>query len=163
MANVFKRTAYLQEELFFFKKELGGTPCFFLDTGTGHLSDSQLKWLKLELNHLDSPLSFSCTILPFMVVLLIWIKRIILVNKTALQEILLASGLPTTVFCGYFHCDKTIHYKNIVTHITPSCYAQFDWRHETFKMDHYRIALREIEISDGVIMSSITYFDGNKL
>jgi len=80
MANVFKRTAYLQEELFFFKKELGGTPCFFLDTDTGHLSDSQLEWLKLELNHLDSPLSFSCTILPFMVVLLIWIKRIILVN-----------------------------------------------------------------------------------
>lgn len=162
IASVFQKEDHLKEGVLFFRKELGGTACFFLDTATGHISKSQIDWLKMELNNIKTPFIIFMHYPPVYANVPYLEKKNHLINKNELQEILLHSGVPTTIFCGHFHVDKTIHFKNIVTHITPSCYIQFDWRSENFKIDHHKIALREIEISETSVFSTLTYLKGNK-
>lgn len=162
LAKVFQKENLLQEETLFFKKKLGGATCFFLDTASAIVSPEQMDWLKLELRNETAPLIIFMHHPPVHSNVTHLDKKYPLKNRKEFQEILVNSGLPITVFCGHYHVEKTIHFKNIVTHITPSCYVQVDWRAEIFKIDHNRIALREIEITDTAILSSVSYFEGNR-
>lgn len=162
IAEVFDRTKDLKNGLLYYKKELASRPCFFLDTEKGYLVPSQLEWLRKSVSKIAGPIIIFMHYPPVYGGVPYLDRENHLANKTAFQEIIFASQLPTTVFCGHFHVDKTIFTKNLLTHITPSCYVQFDWRSPTFQIDHHRIALREIIIEGTSIRSSLTYFEGNR-
>jgi len=163
MAQVFQRTTDLKDGLLYYKKELGGVPCFFLDTEKGYLSGTQLDWLQQEIADIKTPILLFMHYPPVYANFHYLEQRNHLTNKADFQEIIFKSGLPTTIFCGHYHGEKTIQTKNIITHITPSCYIQFNWRTPAFQIDHNQIALREIEIKEDVILSAVLYFKGNKL
>ena len=84
-------------------------------------------------------------------------------NMHDIQQLFFGFPHHLSIFCGHYHVEKTLNIRNLTVHITPSTYFQIDWRHEGFKVDHLRIALREINLRrDGVVESTVLYFDGNK-
>ena len=160
MATVFGRSHLLKEEELYFVKEFNGRPVLFLDTTKGVVSEQQQRWLRGRLQDFNEdalvfmhhpPLEAG---VPFMD------SRHALRNRSEVQAIFLAHPFNVNIFTGHYHVEKVIRKKNIVVHITPSCYFQIGQESEEFQVDHYRIGLREITWDNGVMMNSVHYFNG---
>ena len=164
LANAFQIGHLLKGNELYYARELNGQPVFFLETSYGFVSENQLAWLHEELSVLEKdavifmhhpPLSGG---VPFMD------NNHALRNMDEVQAILFNFPHHLTIFCGHYHVDKTICKKNLTVHITPSTYFQIDGKAEGFKVDHYRIVCRDINLrSDGAVDSMVIYRDGNKI
>ena len=85
-------------------------------------------------------------------------------NRGEVQSIFLSHPYNVNIFTGHYHVEKAIRKKNILVHITPSCFFQIDMNSEAFRIDHYRIAFRLIEMEgSGLLRQSLHYFDGSSL
>ena len=146
----------INKELYFHKK-LGNKEVLFLDTSIGSVSDEQLKWLKDKLNHLQQDVIIFMHHPPVNAGVPFMDANHSLKNKKAVQNVLFSHPYHVTIFSGHYHVEKTIRKKNVVVHITPSCFFQIDQHSEAFKVDHHRIGLREIFYEDGIIMSTVRY------
>jgi len=148
----------------YFKRVLGGHTVLFLETSTGVVSDLQLKWLDLELSRLKKDTVIFMHHPPVTGGVPYMDANYALRNMDDIQRVFFAFPHHLSVFCGHYHVEKTLTVRNLSVHITPSTYFQIDWRQEGFKVDHLRIALREINLrKDGVTESSVLYFEGNKI
>ena len=81
-------------------------------------------------------------------------------NREEVQAIFLDHPYNVNIFTGHYHVEKVIRKKNIVVHITPSCFFQIGQDSEEFQVDHFRIGLREINWDNGVMMNAVFYFNG---
>ena len=160
MAAAFGRSDLLKNEELYFIKEFNGRPVIFLDTTRGAVSEQQQQWLRRQLQGFNEealvfmhhpPLEAG---VPFMD------SRHALRNRGEVQGIFLDHPFNVNIFTGHYHVEKVIRKKNIVVHITPSCYFQIGQDSEDFQVDHYRIGLREINWDNGVMMNSVYYFNG---
>jgi Icc protein len=85
-------------------------------------------------------------------------------NMDVVQGILFNHLRPLPIFCGHYHVEKTLCARNLTIHLTPSTFFQIDWSSRNFKIDHFRTALREIILRpDGIVESTVIYYEGNKL
>jgi Icc protein len=157
MAEAFERKNLLKGKELYFTKTFEGRTVIFLDTTTGIVSLRQQEWLKEQLSQLDGealvfmhhpPLTSG---VPFMD------EKHALQNKEELQEIFFSHPYNINIFTGHYHVEKVIRKKNIVVHITPSCFFQIGQESKEFRVDHYRIGLREINWNNGVLMNAVHY------
>ena len=157
MANTFGRANLLKGKELYFKRYFEGRPVLFLDTTPGVVSKEQLNWLKKELAEQKGeamifmhhpPLEGG---VPFMD------QRHALQNKAEVQEVIFEHPHNVNIFTGHYHVEKLIRKKNMVVHITPSCFFQIGQESTDFQVDHYRIAFREINWSNGVMMNAVHY------
>lgn len=164
LADCFKIHHLLVGDELYYKRLFGEYTLLFLETSRGSVSDGQLTWLDRQLSSMtESPIIFMhhppmLSGVPHMD------QNYALKNMDAVQSVLCDFPRPLTVFCGHYHVEKTVCYKNLIVHITPSTYFQLNWRTEGFQVDHYRPAYREINLrSDGIMESSVIYLDGNRV
>lgn len=163
LAKNFNIEHLLTDGELYYKLPLGDHTLLFLETSIGTVSEGQLAWLAQELASMDRdavifmhhpPVPGG---VPYMDV------NYPLHNMAAVQEVFFKFPHQVSVFCGHYHVEKTMRVKNLTVHITPSTYFQIDWRGEAFQVDHYRPALREINLRpDGIVESRVVYYEGNK-
>lgn len=158
MAEVFNKQKDLHNGELYFSRKMGNYIIPFLDTTPGKMSQDQLNWLQNCLQTIDKE-SIIFMHHPPMLANMPWMDaRYPFQMRDAIQEILLAHPYPIHVFCGHYHIEKTVQQRNLTMNITPSCYFQIDPHSLEFKIDHYKIALREIEIDDDIIRHSVHYY-----
>ena len=160
MARCFHRQHMLNEGEFYYAKRLGKVNCIFLDSAKGEHSKGQLKWLERQLKQAGSEViifmhhpPLHCGV-PFMD------RQYALKDMEAIQKICLEHPYAIDVFCGHYHVEKTVRFKNMTVHITPSSFFQLDQQFEDFKVDHHRIALREIEVDKETLLTNVRYYNG---
>lgn len=157
LAEAFGIMELLKNRELYFSRIIHGRPFLFLDTTTGVVSERQLKWLQEKLDDLDQPLVIFMHHPPLFADVPFMDGQHALKNKKDVQDILFSFKKEITVFTGHYHVEKTVRKKNVVVHITPSCFFQIDQHSEEFKVDHHRIGLREIKLVDGLIMNTVKY------
>jgi Icc protein len=164
LARSFQTEHLLRKGELYFHRHIEGHELFFLETSRGFVSPQQLEWLTQELSELNRdaivfmhhpPLTGG---VPYMDL------HYPLKNRWDIQALFFAFPHAVSVFCGHYHAEKTLRCRNLGVHITPSTYFQIDWRQEEFRVDHLRIAFREIRLrQDGVVESTVVYRDGNSI
>lgn len=157
LAQAFGLEGLLNNKELYFHKRLGNKEVLFMDTSIGVVSEVQLTWLKDKLDNLNQDVVIFMHHPPLFAGVPFMDINHSLRNKEAVQEILFDYKHCITIFTGHYHVEKTICKKNVVVHITPSCFFQIDQYSESFKVDHHRIGLREIFYEDGTIMSTVRY------
>jgi Icc protein len=163
LAEVFEMEHLLVSGELYFKRWLGEQTVLFLESSQGFISPKQLIWLEHELSKLEGSVVVFMHYPPIFGGVAHMDDNYPLKNIQMLQDVFFAFPHHISLFCGHYHVEKVICYRNLTVHITPSTYFQINWRSAAFKVDHYRIALREITLrNDGSVESSVVYFDGNK-
>ncbi len=163
MAKVFEIEHLLVSEELYYKRTADLHTLLFLETSTGYVSADQLNWLDHELSHLERDAVVFMHHPPLIAGVPHMDINFPLKNMELVQEVFFRFPHHVSVFCGHYHAEKTLCKNNLTVHVTPSTYFQMDWRQEDFKVDHLRIALREIRLrDDGVVESTVVYFDGNR-
>lgn len=157
MAEVFERQNQLQGTELYFEKRIGKKVVFFLDTTVGVVSPTQLKWLKERLEANQQELMIFMHHPPITALVPYMDTNHALKNKKEICDILYQHPYNINIFTGHYHVEKTIRSKNIVVHITPSCFFQIDQHSEAFKVDHHRIGFREIIVQNGYLMNTVRY------
>ena len=163
MAEVFGLEHLLTDDEIFFAKKIGKSTCLFLDTAKGFHSENQLKWLRRQLHNHKRELIIFMHHPPFKIGMPFMDKKHGHKDMKTITSLLSKYSNNITVFCGHYHIEKTIRYKNILLQITPSCFYQLDQSSPEFKVDHHRIAMRIIQPKTRRISTSVRYFEGNKL
>jgi 3',5'-cyclic-AMP phosphodiesterase len=159
LAEVFGLEAWLKDGELYFARRFNGRLILFMDTTTGLVSARQLAWLREQLQpaqeevlvFMHHPPVYSGV--PFMD------ENHALRNQEAVQEIFFAHPYNINVFTGHYHVEKVIRKRNMVVHITPSCFFQIGQRSKEFEVDHHRIALREIDWENGLMMNAVHYLE----
>ncbi len=157
LAEAFDLENDLKDNQLFYKKSLGNQTCLFLDTSTYYLPDRQLDWLEKELSTLNGDLVIFIHHPPLNANVPFMDNKHALKNMEAVQNLLFKYPHTIQLFCGHYHVDKVICQKNLNVYITPATYFQIDWRVPEFKVDHYKIGFREIEIQNGSLITAVRY------
>lgn len=162
MAEVFNLNHLLSENEIYFAKRIKKETILFLDTGKGSLSRKQSNWLKRQLKNADGDVLIFMHHPPVKAGVPFMDNRHPMQYIEKVQKIFFEHSANVHVFCGHYHVEKTIQLKNLSVHITPSCFFQIDQQSPEFKVDHHRIAYREIVLENQTLASTVRYFDGSK-
>lgn len=151
------------EEEYYFADEMAGQHILYLDSAKGMLSDQQLSWIEVEVQRAKKhslmvfihhpPLHAG---VPHMD------NKYGLHNYPDLLRILSLHPSTVQVFCGHYHVDRSVAWKNVMVHITPSSFMQIFPYVEEFAIDHYQIGYRVIDFSEDAIRHSVRYLPGSR-
>ena len=158
LADVFQKTHDVHEGELYYALPLNGRPVLFLDTARGKMSDTQWTWLH---DHLTALRDDSVLIVmhhpplpadvPFMDA------------NYAFQQpdefLSLLQELPChiTVVCGHYHVEKVVQRGNLLVLLSPSTFYQMSQNTTEFAINHYRVGIREINITMYGINSCVYY------
>ena len=159
MATVFGERAPLTNGELYYQVGLSGQRCFMLDSGPGVVSQAQLNWLKDEIKDETGPLNVFMHHPPAYVGIPFMDKNHALKNIDEVQAILTEYPNRVFIFSGHYHGEKVVHENNLSMHVTPSLFFQIDQEAPEFKVDHYRIAYRTIDLDDQSMRTALVYLD----
>lgn len=163
LAKVFDIEHLLTGEDLFYKFQFSGRTFLMMETSRGSVSAVQQAWLAEELAQMDAPAIVFMHHPPLKGGVPYMDVNYPLRNMDEVQAVLHGHPHPIYVFCGHYHVEKMLCAKNLTVHITPTTYFQMKWQQPEFQLDHLRIGLREINIrEDGVLESTVVYYDGHK-
>jgi Icc protein len=157
LSQAFQRQADLKEGGLYFSRNWMGRTILFMDTSKYKVEAPQLAWAYDQLQQLKGDLVLFIHHPPLLVGMPFMDNNYALKDRNPLLDILSAYPGNIDVFCGHYHIDRTIRWKNLLVHVTPSCFFQIDSYAEDFKVDHYRIAFREITFLPELTISALHY------
>jgi 3',5'-cyclic-AMP phosphodiesterase len=163
LAQAFGRLDEYSPDGLYFKRQWQDQVVLFMDSSPHQVFEPQLNWLKSQLDQLNSDLILFIHHPPMLVGTPFMDLNHSLRNRDPLLAILNAYPHPVSIFCGHYHVERTVRWKNLSIHLTPSCFFQINSYTEEFQVDHYQIALREINLHDGHLSSRVSYFSGHLL
>lgn len=160
LAEVFRNTHYLRGKELYYALPLEGRPVLFLDSSKGELSPAQWTWLQeylvalrdnnvlIIMHHppLPADVQFMDRKYPF---------------QQSDQFLDLVRDLPchVTVVCGHYHVEKVVQRGNLIVLLSPSTFYQMRQDTPQFAIDHYRIGIREINLTTHGTNSTVHYLD----
>lgn len=157
LARAFGREGLLKGKELYFSREYADRTVLFLDTTTYEMPAKQLEWLSYALKAIEGPALVFMHHPPLPGGVPFMDSKHSLRNMEAVQAVFFEHPYPVQVFTGHYHVEKTVTKHNLTVHITPSCFFQIGQRSESFEVDHYRIALRTIDWSNGILMNAVHY------
>lgn len=157
MAKVFRREHLLKNGELYFCRKMDQEMVLFLDTTTGAMSEGHLDWLRRQLHNLEGDMIIFMHHPPLLAGVPHMDRKYPLQNAGEVLRIFNEYPFRLNIFTGHYHVEKTIHWRNLSVHITPSCFFQIDMHRPDFQVDHFRIGLREIELLEGQIRHSVIY------
>lgn len=164
MAAAFDKMQHFKDNELYFSWQSGTEEIIFLDTSPGVVSSKQLAWLKNKLSTKKGDFILFMHHPPILCGVPHMDSKYALRNRDDLQEILFEYRGKIHIYCGHYHVERTLYLHNLIVNITPSCFFQIDMNSEAFRIDHYRIAFRLIEMEgSGLLRQSLHYFDGSSL
>lgn len=162
MAAIFQLKHLLNEGEFYYAKKIAKETVLFLDSSKGSLSAKQSNWLKRQLKNADEEVLVFMHHPPVKAGVAFMDNRHPMQYIEKVQKLFFEHAANVHIFCGHYHVEKTVRVKNITVHITPSCFFQIDHHSPEFKVDHHRIAYREIVFNNQILTSTVRYFNGSK-
>ncbi|WP_353484316.1 metallophosphoesterase [Haliscomenobacter sp.] len=157
VAKAFGRDSDLKSDGLYYTRTWEGKPIVFMDTSKYIVAEEQLAWVEAQLKQLKGDIVLFIHHPPLLVGMPFMDNNYALKDRNPLLDILSAYPGNIDVFCGHYHIDRTIRWKNLLVHVTPSCFFQIDSYAEDFKVDHYRIAFREISFLPELTISAVHY------
>lgn len=157
LTQAFDRQTDFKPDGLYFKRDWDDRPVLFMDTSTYQVGPAQLDWLKQQLGNLSGDLILFIHHPPLLVGTPFMDNNHPLKERESLLNILCNYPGQIDIFCGHYHVDRTVRWKNLLVHLTPSCFFQIDSHSENFKVDHYRIAFREITFQPELTISAVHY------
>lgn len=157
MTQAFGREVDFKADGLYFRRDWGGRPFLFMDTAIQKVQTPQLEWLQEQLQSIKGDVALFIHHPPLLVGTPFMDNTHPLEDRDPLQDILCAYPGNIDIFCGHYHVDRTVRWKNLLVHLTPSCFFQIDSHAEDFKVDHYRIAFREITFQPELTISAVHY------
>ncbi len=157
LAKVFEKTADLKQSELYFERVINSVVFLFLDTTTGLVSLPQQEWLRARLGAIGREVVVFmhhpplCSGVPYMD------ENYPLQNADGIQSVLLDHSHPVTVFCGHYHVEKTVQYRNLTAHITPATFYQIDQFSVSHQVDYHRPGFRVIDLEDGICRHTVRY------
>ncbi len=158
MADEFNLTHHLHGTELYYALPLDGRPVLFLDTAKGKLSSAQWTWLReymvalrdnnllVFMHHppLPADVTFMDTHYPF---------------RQSDEFLALVRDLPChiTVVCGHYHVEKVVQRGNLLTLLSPSTFYQMKHDPDQMVVDHYRVGVREINLTSHGTSSTVHY------
>ncbi len=158
MAEVFDLTHHLQGTELYYALPLEGRPTLFLDTAKGRLSPAQWTWLReyltvlrdnnllVFMHHppLPADVQFMDTHYPF---------------EQPDEFLALMRDMPchVIVVCGHYHVEKIVQRGNLLTLLSPSTFYQMQQDTPAFAYDHFRVGIREINLTTHGTNSTVHY------
>lgn len=125
----------------------------YLDSSEGRIDEKQLLWLEKELISATPIIIFVHHPIIGLNLKVDEIGK--LKNRTSIISLLENSLNKITVFCGHYHMESTIHYKNITQHITPAVSYQVEKTLNTIEINTTVFGYRIIKIEKYNISSKI--------
>lgn len=159
MADCFSFNDRCQENQLFFCGNESEPPTLFLDSSPGFLSELQLNYLRNYLSEHQNEICLFMHHPPLQAGVPYMDNQHAFQNSEETLALLTAHPYPIHIFTGHYHVDKSIHYKNLNIHITPSTFFQIDWKEEDFKVDHHKCAYRHIIWDGESINHSLIWVD----
>ncbi len=157
IAEVFALQNELKAGSLYYQRQIGWINAIFLDTTTGTISSTQLSWLKNILSQSRESAFLFMHHPPFPSGVPFMDNNHLLRNRDEVAQVLLSHSAPVYVFSGHYHVDKVIATKNVISYITPSCFMQIDQQSATFKVDHYQVGYRVIDVEGPFVQSRVQY------
>lgn len=157
LAKTFAYNGRLKEGELYYLNVIAGEPVLFLDTTTRVVSKKQIAWLQKQLATYQQELIIFMHHPPVKGGVPFMDNKHYLKNMDEVQAVLTAHPYNLTIFTGHYHVEKTIRYKNLEVNITPSCFYQIDQQSKEFKVDHYRVGFRKIELEDKMLRHTVCY------
>lgn len=157
LIQAFCRKADQKTDGLYFTRSWMNKPVLFMDTAKYKVEEPQLNWLQAQLQTLQGDIALFIHHPPILVGTPFMDNNHPLTDRDPLLDILCAYPGNIDIFCGHYHVDRTVRWKNLLVHITPSCFFQIDSYAEDFKVDHYRIAFREISFLPELTISAVHY------
>lgn len=147
-------------QTFPYRHHWSGQPALFLDTSSGYLPPDQQDWLREQLREPCPAFLIFMHHPPAYVGVPFMDNNYPLQNQDEVMALFRDAAAPVAVFCGHFHVDRHVATPRVSIFCTPSTCIQIDSRYETFRIEHRRIAWREIDLAQGSLRTSVRYFDG---
>jgi len=157
LAEELHQTELLHGDEVYFARTSGGRLTLFLDTAKGWCSDRQLQWLSDELADVAHPVLIFMHHPPLLAGVGHMDAEYAFQQSDRVMNLLHHLKVPVTVVCGHYHVEKVVQSGNVTVLITPSLF--FQMKHDPVKMviDHYRIAVREINLTPDGMTSTVHY------
>ncbi len=158
LAEVFDKTRNLEGAELYYALPLEGYPALFLDSAKGQFSPEQWTWLREYLRALRNN-----NVLVFMhhpplpADVLFMDAHYPFRQGEEFLELVRDLTCHVTVVCGHYHVEKVVQRGNLLTLLSPSTFYQL--KHDTpdFAVDHYRIGIREINLTTHGTTSTVHY------
>lgn len=160
LAEVFHLTHHLHDSELYYALPLEGRPVLFLDTAKGILSPAQWTWLREYLMALRDN-----NVLVFMHHPPVLADVLYMDTNYPFRQsdefLALVRELPchVTVVCGHYHVEKVVQRGNLLVLATPSTFVQMKHDPATMVVDHYRVAVREINLTTHGTNSTVHYLE----
>jgi len=150
--------AHFHDDGYYFKAEIQGHSCLFLDTSSYHLPAKQLQWLQqqdvesteemlLFIHH--PPLFCGCGFID---------EKYPLKNIPEAWEVIRKLKNVNHLFCGHYHTERTISKEGKTIFLTPSTMLQFDCRVSYLKGLHKNPGWRIIEWDGEILRTAVDYY-----
>ena len=144
-----------KEELYY-KTEDENYQYIFLDTSANELSKIQLEWLQNELTEKKELILFIHH--PVLEIETPVDKIYPLKNRDELKTVLLNFKNNATLFCGHYHMNDELVFKNIKQYTTQTLSFQVEKKATEIQLDNSNFGYRIIEISKDKIETKLINF-----
>lgn len=144
-------------ENYFFHFTAPEPPVAFLNSGKGFVSDQQVDTLQQFLLANQAPICLFMHHPPVPMGVPYMDNNHAIRDTEQLLQVLTEHPYPITIFTGHYHVEKSLRWKNLDIHITPSCFFQINWREQDFAVDHHRCAFRWIEWNGERLQHGLIY------
>ena len=163
MAQAFGIGGQLKGNELYFEEDWKGEKFLFLDTTYGFFSPPQREWVSECLDSANGRLTVFMhhppvpSGVPFMDL------NYPFKDTDAFLDVFKSYKGQVNIFCGHYHVEKCIQINRLNVHITPSCFFQMGQKKKEFEVDHYRIALRVIDLDSDMLSTTVRYFNAHRL
>lgn len=140
----------------YYTTEDDGFKYIFLDTSLDYLSQTQLLWLKSELDTLKRLILFMHH--PIIAVDTPVDRLYPLANREEVRALLIENAKPITVFCGHYHMNYESSFKNITQVITQASSYQIVRQTTDVEVDLAKFGYKLIQLDGEGIASQCIEF-----
>ena len=163
MAEEFALEKHLHRQELYYQEVWENWPVFFLDTSKAKISGTQFNWLQTQLSRITKDILIFMHHPPIHAGVPYMDQNHHFEHQASIQNLLGGLLCNAYIFTGHYHVEKAIQKQNISVYITPACFFQINQYQEGFAADHHRIGMRVIELRGDTLLSTVHYFEGNKL
>ncbi|WP_020537080.1 metallophosphoesterase [Lewinella cohaerens] len=157
MVSTFGLHQQLQKGALFLTSPDDQPPLVLLDSGPGQVDETTLSLLQEYLQAHPAPICLFMHHPPMKMGVPFMDNKHALRNREPLLSVLTEHSYPISIFTGHYHVEKSMRWRNLDIHITPSCYFQIDWKKEDFAVDHHNIAYRYINWDGETLEHTVFY------
>ena len=133
-------------------------PALFLDSSQGQFSPKQWAWLREYLRALrDNNVVVFMHHPPLPADVLFMDAHYPFRQSEQFLDLVRELPCHVTVVCGHYHAEKVVQRGNLLTLVSPSTFYQLKQDSPDFAVDHYRIGIREINLTTHSTNSTVHY------